>query len=84
MNARILRLGGDEHQAAQVLLPWFVNGTLDAAEAAQIGEHVAQCSACQADVAARRQTTSIVSLTASSTIVGRGVTRPRKRSRRGW
>lgn len=55
MNARILRLGGDEHQAAQVLLPWFVNGTLDAAEAAQIGEHVAQCSACQADVAAQAQ-----------------------------
>jgi len=55
MNARIVRLGGDEHQAAQVLLPWFVNGTLDAAEAAQIGAHVAQCSACQADVDAQTQ-----------------------------
>ena len=55
MNARILRLGGDEHQAAQELLPWFVNGTLDADEAAQVGAHVAQCSACQADVAAQAQ-----------------------------
>ena len=55
MNARILRLGGDEHQAAQELLPWFVNGTLDAAEAAQVGEHVAHCSVCQADVAAQTQ-----------------------------
>jgi hypothetical protein len=55
VNARILRLGGDEHQAAQELLPWFVNGTLDAAEAAQVGEHVAHCSACQADVAAQTQ-----------------------------
>ena len=55
MNARIVHLGGDEHQAAQVLLPWFVNGTLDAAEAARVGEHVAQCSACQADVAVQTQ-----------------------------
>ena len=55
MNARILRLGGDAHQAAQELLPWFVNGSLDAAEAAEVGEHVAQCSACQADVAAQAQ-----------------------------
>ena len=55
MNARIVHLGGDAHQASQVLLPWFVNGTLDAAEAAEVGAHVAQCSACQADVAAQAQ-----------------------------
>ncbi len=55
MNARILRLGSDAHDAAQELLPWLVNGTLDGAEAAQVREHVAQCSACQADVAAQLQ-----------------------------
>ena len=74
MNARIVRLGGDEHQAAQVLLPWFVNGTLDAAEAAQVGEHVAQCSACQADVAAQTQWRAVAG--ADST--------PRGDVERGW
>jgi hypothetical protein len=53
VNARIVRLGGDEHQAAQQLLPWLANGTLGKAEAAEVGEHVAHCSACQADLAAQ-------------------------------
>jgi hypothetical protein len=55
VNARIVSLDSDEHRSAQELLPWFVNGTLDAAEAARVGEHVAQCTACQADVAAQTQ-----------------------------
>jgi hypothetical protein len=55
VNARVVPLGGDEHQAAQQLLPWFVNGTLGASEAAQVGEHVARCAACQADVAAQAE-----------------------------
>jgi hypothetical protein len=37
---------------AQELLPWFVNGTLVAAEAAPVAAHLAQCSRCQADAAA--------------------------------
>ena len=72
MNARILRLGGDEHQAAQELLPWFVNGTLDADEAAQVGAHVAQCSACQADVAAQTQWRAAAADAAPSADVERG------------
>ena len=72
MNARIVSLTGDEHQGAQLLLPWFVNGTLDAAEAAQVAEHVAQCSACQADVAAQRQLQAVAPDAAPRADVDRG------------
>ena len=52
MKARVLPLDSSEHRAAQELLPWFVNGTLAAAEAAPVAAHLAQCSRCQADAAA--------------------------------
>ena len=59
MKARVLALGGDEHRLAQELLPWFVNHTLGADEAAQVGAHVAQCSRCQADAAAQERLRSV-------------------------
>ena len=52
MKARVLPLDSSEHRTAQELLPWFVNGTLAAAEAALVAAHLAQCSRCQADAAA--------------------------------
>jgi len=53
VKARILPLGSEEHRLAQELLPWYVNGTLDAAEAAQVAQHLAQCNVCHADAAAQ-------------------------------
>jgi len=53
VKARILPLDSDEHRLAQELLPWFVNGTLDAAEGAQVEAHLAHCGRCQADAAAQ-------------------------------
>ena len=52
MKARVLPLDSSEHRTAQELLPWFVNQTLSAAEAAAVAAHLAQCSRCQADAAA--------------------------------
>nr|HET7858781.1 zf-HC2 domain-containing protein [Caldimonas sp.] len=72
MNARIVRLGGDEHQAAQQLLPWLVNGTLAKTEAAQVGAHVAQCSACQADLAAQTHWRTLAADAAAHGDVDRG------------
>jgi anti-sigma factor RsiW len=39
----------DEHEQAQMLLPWHVNGTLEPAEAAWFEAHLAGCAECRAD-----------------------------------
>ena len=51
MRARILSLDSAEHRAAQELLPWFVNGTLGAAEAETVTTHLARCDRCRKDAA---------------------------------
>ena len=51
MKARILPLDSAEHRSAQDLLPWFVNGTLGAAEASSVAQHIAGCERCQKDAA---------------------------------
>jgi hypothetical protein len=51
VKARILSLDSAEHVAAQELLPWFVNGTLTAAETESIASHLAQCDRCRNDAA---------------------------------
>ncbi len=55
MNGRILRLGGDEHDIVQLLLPWVDGGHLDAAEAARVATHLSSCARCQADIAWQRR-----------------------------
>jgi anti-sigma factor RsiW len=51
VKARILPLDSAEHRSAQDLLPWFVNGTLSAAEASSVARHLAHCERCQKDAA---------------------------------
>ena len=55
MKARILSLDSAEHRSAQELLPWFVNGTLAAAEAASVARHLAGCERCRKDAAEQAQ-----------------------------
>jgi hypothetical protein len=50
----IIQLHDDPHGAARSLLPWYVNGTLDAAETALVEEHLAACADCRADLEADR------------------------------
>ncbi len=52
--AEIIRLRGSSHEQVQQLLPWYVNGTLDAGETAMVDAHLAECAECRADLAAER------------------------------
>jgi hypothetical protein len=43
----------DPHQSATGLIPWYVNGTLDGAEAAKLGAHLDVCAPCRSDYEAQ-------------------------------
>jgi hypothetical protein len=43
----------DPHQYATGLIPWYVNGTLDGAEAAKLGAHLDVCAPCRLDYEAQ-------------------------------
>jgi anti-sigma factor RsiW len=52
--AEIIRLRGSPHDQVQQLLPWYVNGTLEAGEIATVEAHLAECAECRADLAAEQ------------------------------
>ena len=54
MSGRVLPFEGSPHGEAQRLLPWLVNGRLDADEAAWLHSHVEGCDDCRRDIEALR------------------------------
>jgi hypothetical protein len=48
--AEIIRLNGDSHRQTQTLLPWYVNGSLEPEEIAQLEAHLVECADCRADL----------------------------------
>ncbi len=54
MTGQIVHLESDPHVAVLKLLPWYLTGRLDAAEAAQVDEHLATCDACRAELDTER------------------------------
>ncbi len=54
MNGRVLRFGNG-HRAIDALLPWFVSGTLDAAERSLVEDHLQRCPRCRHEVEWLRQ-----------------------------
>ena len=55
MKARVLHLDSDQHLAAQILLPWYANASLDPEELARFEAHLGECPRCQADVEFQRR-----------------------------
>ena len=47
MTGRVLQFDPAAHKVADALLPWFVNGTLDADEAEFVQRHLDECTRCQ-------------------------------------
>jgi len=50
MTGRVLQFDPVAHKVADVLLPWFVNETLEGDELAFVEQHVAACPRCQREV----------------------------------
>lgn len=48
------------HQRTQELLPWWVNGTLEGAEARSVEEHLAECGVCRREEARCRRLAELV------------------------
>ena len=57
----------DPHQWAAGRIPWYVNGTLEAAEAAQLGAHLDECAPCRRDY--QTQVRLFEAMQADSTLV---------------
>jgi len=49
------RVSSFEHHRAHALLPWWVNGTLDADDHRVVERHLAECTACQQESALLRR-----------------------------
>lgn len=60
MTGTIISLHGDQHDAVNALLPWYVTDTLDAEERARIEAHLAGCQTCQADLASERRLKALI------------------------
>ena len=54
MSGQIVHLDPDPHAAVQKLLPWYLTGRLEAAERAQVEEHLAACQDCRAELDTER------------------------------
>jgi len=50
MTGRVLRFDAAAHKVVDVLLPWFVNGTLKGEELALVQRHLGECPRCQREV----------------------------------
>lgn len=55
MPGGVIRFDAAAHKVADVLLPWFVNGTLKAEELDFVRRHVDECPRCQHEVAWLRE-----------------------------
>lgn len=55
MDGRVVDLLSTPHLAAEALMPWLLNGTLDQAERRQIEAHLAACAQCRTELEQQRR-----------------------------
>lgn len=84
---RLFRSDDPAHRATEELLPWYVNGTLEADERAQLEAHLAQCLRCRRELDAQRALQAVLAKDESDVAVGRALARAHARIDRlesGW
>ncbi|GAA0744572.1 zf-HC2 domain-containing protein [Ideonella azotifigens] len=64
---KVVPLDPGGHADVLVLLPWYLGGSLDAVERAQIDAHLAGCARCRAALAEERQLAALQAESASPT-----------------
>ena len=55
MSGQVLRFDDSAHRAADEMLPWFVNGTLQGDENTAVEKHLRECARCRREVELLRQ-----------------------------
>lgn len=55
MTGRIIKLHAADHEEAEMLLPWYATGQLDAAEKTRVEAHLSTCPDCAAELRAERR-----------------------------
>jgi anti-sigma factor RsiW len=57
---RLFNFDDPVHREANLLLPWYVNGSLDGAERVRVEQHVRECVACSQEVDAQRRLADLI------------------------
>ncbi|MHB8533951.1 MAG: S8 family serine peptidase [Sulfuricaulis sp.] len=55
MKGRVLNFDEPAHRAAEMLLPWFVNGTLIGEDLLSVERHLKECARCQREADSLRE-----------------------------
>jgi anti-sigma factor RsiW len=84
---QLFRADDPAHRATEELLPWYVNGTLEADERAELEAHLAQCLRCRRELDAQRALQAVLASEESDVAVGGALARAHARIDRlesGW
>lgn len=66
MTGRIIHMPADDHRDIQSLLPWFLNGKLEASERDRVQAHLGECADCRAELGAEQRLSSEIAGMASA------------------
>lgn len=79
MTGRVISFEGPAHAQADRLLPWYVNGTLQANERALVERHLVECPSCQREADWLRAVQAQFAAQAEQAEVAAGIGRAHRR-----